>query len=67
MKSNQSSSPSFSLDEATLDRAARAVATVESWDGWDTNTPTPNGNAPEEQRTWCRESEFMTFVSSLLP
>lgn len=38
-----------------IERAARVVAKMESWEGWDTNAPTPNGNTPEEQRQWCRE------------
>lgn len=48
--------PSVSgVDKAALERAARAVAKTESWDGWDDDSATPNGNTPDEQRTWCRE------------
>jgi hypothetical protein len=53
------SSPSTSaLDEARVERAARAMAKHSGWDNWDTAKTaahTPNGNEPEEEREYWRD------------
>lgn len=70
MENKYSSAISLSppqFDEATLDQAARAVAALESWDGWDTNAATPNGNTPDEQRAWCREIALAVLQAAAAP
>lgn len=46
------------MDEATVERAARAMALRSGWDGWDSATTcqhTPNGCEPEEERGYWRD------------
>lgn len=55
------------VDAGAVERGARAVAAVESWGGWDTNSPTPNGNTPDEQREWCRDVARAVLAAATSP
>jgi hypothetical protein len=56
------------IDAAMIERGARAVASAESWDGWDDDSSwSPNGNTPEEQRGWCRDVATIVLTAALTP